>query len=104
MHRTGHDGNSGAAQRRDPRREENDGQIERKEAAHHRCGVTSKTIGAAILFGTSDSLLVPENAHKSSFRTEGGDCFKTVVTNRRVMRRIPRRTVSPSQLAQLFMS
>ena len=37
MHRAGHEGNRGAAQRRDPRREEDDGQIDGKEAAHHGC-------------------------------------------------------------------
>jgi hypothetical protein len=35
MHRTGHDGHCGAAQRRDPRRKKNDGQIEREQSAQH---------------------------------------------------------------------
>ena len=41
MHRAGHDGNRGTAQRRDPRREEDDGQIDGKEAAHHGCQSTA---------------------------------------------------------------
>lgn len=71
MHRARHNGHNCATHRRDPRREENRGQIEGKEAARHRCGITSATIGSAIHFSTSDSLLVPENRHKSSFRAEG---------------------------------
>jgi hypothetical protein len=35
MHRTWRDGNGCAAQRSYPRREENDGQVEGEQAAHH---------------------------------------------------------------------
>ena len=41
MHRAGHDENRGAAQRRDPRREEHDGQTDGNEAAHHGCQSTA---------------------------------------------------------------
>jgi hypothetical protein len=41
MHRAGHDENRDTAQRRDPRREEDDGQIDGKEAAHHGCQSTA---------------------------------------------------------------
>jgi hypothetical protein len=53
MHRAGDNGQCCATQRRDPRREENDGQGGRKDAAHHLCGITSARTGAAILFGMS---------------------------------------------------
>jgi hypothetical protein len=41
MHRTGDNRHSRAGQRRYPRREENDGQIDGKEAAHHGCESTA---------------------------------------------------------------
>jgi hypothetical protein len=66
MHRASHNGHSCATQRRYPRREEHDGQIEGNEAAYHQCRMTSATMGAATLFGTSDSLLIAEDRHKSS--------------------------------------
>lgn len=68
MHRASHNGHSCATQRRDPRREEHDGQIEGNEAAHHQFRMTSAMMGAATLFGTSDSLLIAEDRHKSSLQ------------------------------------
>ena len=46
MHRAGNDGHSCAAQRRDPRREENDGEIDGKEAAHHGGQIYSDSLRA----------------------------------------------------------
>ena len=41
MHRAGDDWNSGAAQRRNPRREENYGQVDGEQSAHHGCQSTA---------------------------------------------------------------
>ena len=41
MHRAGYHGPNCAAQRREPRREENDSQIDGEQSAHHRCQSTA---------------------------------------------------------------
>ena len=41
MHRTRYNGHRDAAQRRDPRRKKNDGQIDGEESAHHGCESTA---------------------------------------------------------------
>ena len=40
MHRAGYDGNRGTAQRSDPRREQNDDELDGEQSAHHGCQST----------------------------------------------------------------
>lgn len=46
MHWTGYNRHSCATQRRDPRREENDGQTEGEQSAHHGCQIYREQLTA----------------------------------------------------------